>query len=234
MKHIDLLISARWLYPVIPSNTLLDHHSIAIDQGVIIDILPTDKALKQYQPHTHNHLNDHLIMPGLINTHTHSPMTLFRGLADDLPLHTWLHNHIWPAEQQYINPQSVHDSTSLAIAEMIYSGTTCFFDNYFFPETIAHCAESLGVRAHIGICILNTPTQWASSEQEYLHKAEQLLKNQPASNLATYALAPHAPYTTTNQTLTAIAELSNDYNCHVQIHLHETEDLSHALTSSSS
>src|SRR3989344_471614 len=95
---IDQLISARWILPIAPINTVLNHHSVAIHEGRIIDLLPTAEAEKKYQATTHQQLLEQALMPGLVNAHTHAPMNLFRGLADDLPLMEWLNNHIWPVE----------------------------------------------------------------------------------------------------------------------------------------
>ncbi len=131
--NVDTLISARWIIPVEPKNAVYENHSIAIKDGKIEAILPTEKAAGKYTANEEHHLQKHALIPGLINAHTHAAMNLFRGLADDLPLMDWLNNHIWPAEAKWVNPEFVKDGTELAIAEMIRGGTTCFNDMYFFP-----------------------------------------------------------------------------------------------------
>src|SRR3989338_1935974 len=128
--QIDTLVHARWILPIIPRNQLLEHHSIAVREGRILDILPTESAVKKYTAKNTLSRKQHLVMPGLINTHAHTPMNLFRGLADDLPLMDWLQNHIWPAEQKILNHASVNQGSRMAIAEMIRGGNPCFSEHY--------------------------------------------------------------------------------------------------------
>lgn len=132
-EEIDTLIEAKWIIPIEPAKIVLNQHAIAIDHGIIKNILPIAEASQRYQPQQTFTLNDHALIPGLINLHTHAAMTLMRGLADDLPLMEWLNKHIWPAENQYVNAQFVLDGTQLACAEMIKGGITCFNDMLFFP-----------------------------------------------------------------------------------------------------
>src|SRR3569623_764297 len=150
MEHVDTLIHARWLIPVEPDNTVLDHHSLAIKNGRIHAILATDEARQRYQGAVELELDQHALIPGLINAHTHAAMSLFRGLADDLPLMEWLNNHIWPAEGAWVNPEFVYDGTQLAMAEMLRGGTTCFNDMYFFPDETARAADAARTHAHAG------------------------------------------------------------------------------------
>ena len=156
-RSADTLIHARWIIPVSGNERFLDHHSVAIRDGDIIDILPTARAREVYEAVKHTSLDNHVLIPGLINTHTHAAMSLFRGLADDLPLMTWLNEHIWPAEQRWIGEQFVTDGARLAIAEMIRSGTTCFNDMYFFPDITAAVARQEGIRATVGIIVFDFP-----------------------------------------------------------------------------
>ena len=143
MTAVDTLIHSHWIAPVEPAATLYEHHSVAIHEGRILDILPSEQARATYQADIEHTLEGHLLIPGFINAHTHAAMTLLRGLADDLPLHDWLNNHIWPAEARWVNEEFVHDGTQLAMAEMLRSGTTCFNDMYFFPDVTARAAASL-------------------------------------------------------------------------------------------
>ncbi len=140
--EIDTLISARWIIPVEPADIILNRHAIAVHQGIIRDILPLPEAKQRYQPQQTITLDDHVLIPGLINLHTHAAMTLMRGLADDLPLMEWLHQHIWPTENQHVNAQFVLDGTQLACAEMIKGGITCFNDMYIFPQSSAEAASA--------------------------------------------------------------------------------------------
>ena len=125
---VDLIIEARWLLPVIPHNTLLERQAVVIKHGMIIDICAITTAHERYQTSETVQLNDHVLMPGLINLHTHAAMCLMRGLADDLPLMPWLQAHIWPAEAQLVSPAFVRDGTLLACAEMLAGGITTFND----------------------------------------------------------------------------------------------------------
>ena len=140
MKSVDLLLHADWVLTM-ENDKILPKHSVAIDHGKIVAVLPQSEASEQFSAKDEQHFDQHVLMPGLINAHTHTPMNLFRGLADDLELMDWLNNYIWPAEKAVINARSVETGTRLAIAEMIRSGTTCFSDHYFFPAEIAKVAD---------------------------------------------------------------------------------------------
>ena len=124
--NTDSLIHARWIIPVTPDNRILTHHSLAVRTGRILEILPTAEARDKYQAASVHDLPGHALIPGLINTHTHAAMCLLRGIADDMPLMTWLNEYIWPAEARWVSEEFVHDGTQLAVAEMLRSGTTCF------------------------------------------------------------------------------------------------------------
>ena len=160
MSNVDTLIHCRWIAPVEPAATVYEHHSLAIQEGRILELLPTAAAQTRYTADSEHDLDRHLLIPGLVNAHTHAAMSLFRGLADDLPLMTWLNEHIWPAEQRWIGEQFVTDGARLAIAEMIRSGTTCFNDMYFFPDITAAVARQEGIRATVGIIVFDFPSAW--------------------------------------------------------------------------
>src|SRR5574340_1225935 len=167
---IDTLIDARWVIPVEPARTVLPEHSVAVKGGRIVDILPTTDAHIRYRPERHHRLEQHALIPGLINLHTHAAMTLLRGLADDLPLMEWLRNHIWPAENRHLSGDFVRDGTLLACAEMLRRGITCFNDMYFFPAAAAEAALAAGMRAAIGLIVIEFPTPYASDAEDYLAK----------------------------------------------------------------
>ena len=221
--QVDSLIHARWIIPVEPANQTLVHHSLAIDQGRIQAIVPTAEARSQYQAKHVVELPDHLVLPGLINAHTHSPMCLFRGLADDLPLMPWLQDHIWPAEARWVDEAFVADGSQLAIAEMLRSGTTCFNDMYFFPDITAQAAMDLGIRCVVGLILLNAPTIWAADADAYLAKARAVHSAVQNQALVSTCLAPHAPYTVSDQLLrSAMADPQLPNRWHM--HIHETAD----------
>ncbi|MDH4135063.1 MAG: TRZ/ATZ family hydrolase, partial [Gammaproteobacteria bacterium] len=160
--------------------------------------------------------------PGLVNAHTHAAMSLFRGLADDLPLMDWLQNHIWPAEGRWVSAEFVFEGTELAIAEMLKSGTTCFNDMYFFPEAAAQAARDAGMRATIGLILIDFPTAYAQTPDEYIDKGLRLhdeLRNEP---LIRTAFAPHAPYSVSDGPLVRIRTVNNELNLPLHMHIHET------------
>lgn len=220
--NIDLLINARWVIPVEPDNTVLDHHSVVICDGKIVNVLPTVEAEKKYRAAETIILGSHALLPGFINAHTHAAMTLFRGLADDLPLMEWLEKHIWPAEAKWVGSEFVADGARLAMAEMLKSGTTCFNDMYFFAEDVAQVAREVRIRASVGMIVLDFPSTYAQSWDEYLQKGLKLHDELRNSELVSTAFAPHAPYSVSDEPLTKISILNNELNRPVHIHLHET------------
>ena len=219
---VDNLIHARWIIPVEPEFVTYDHHSLVINGGKIIDLLPTELAKQTYQGKTTEHLDNHALLPGLINCHTHAAMTLMRGIADDLPLMDWLNNHIWPLEQKWMSETFVKDGTDLAIAEMILGGTTCFNDMYFFPEITAKQAIHHNIRAKVGLIVIDFPSVWARNSDEYIEKGLSLHEQLRQSELCTTAFAPHAPYTVSDEPLQKIKTLADELELPIHIHLHET------------
>ena len=222
MQAISTLINARWIVPVEPEGLILEYHALAIDGGRILAILPQAEAATRYQAETCLMLDRQVLMPGLINAHTHASMTLLRGLADDLPLLNWLQDHIWPTEARWVDPAFVRAGTRLAVAELLCGGTTCFNDMYFFPETTAAVACEVGIRACVGLIALDFPTAYARSLDEYLSKGLALHEASRSEPLLHTALAPHAPYTVSTPALERIGRLATDLNLPVHIHVHET------------
>jgi len=222
MQTIDTLINARWVIPVEPDGQTLDHHSIAVHGGKIVEVLPTKDAAKKYRATETVDLKHHAVIPGLVNAHTHAAMSLFRGLADDLPLMDWLNHHIWPAEAKWVSPDFVRDGTELAIAEMLKSGTTCFSDMYFFPDVTARVCHDAGMRACIGLIMIDFPSAWAQNADEYLHKGLKLHDELRNSELVTTAFAPHAPYTVSDAPFEKIRMYADELDIPIHMHVHET------------
>jgi 5-methylthioadenosine/S-adenosylhomocysteine deaminase len=222
MQTIDLVIHARWIIPVEPADTVHEHYAIAIHDGRIIELLPSDSAKQKYQADSEQYLYQHALIPGLVNSHTHAAMALFRGLADDLPLMEWLQNHIWPAESRWVNEEFVHDGTQLAVAEMIRGGTTCFNDMYFFPDETARVADAVGMRAAVGLIVLDFPTIWAGGADEYIHKGLEVHDRYRNHPLISTLFAPHAPYTVSDSPLQRIATLAEELDIPIHMHVHET------------
>ena len=222
MIVVDTLIHARWVIPVEPESVTYENHSLVIDKGRILDLLPTNLAKQKYQATNTEILDSHALMPGFINCHTHAAMTLMRGIADDLPLMEWLHNHIWPLEQKWMGEAFVRDGTDLAIAEMLLGGTTCFNDMYFFPDVTAQQAVQHGIRACVGMVVIDFPTVWAENSAAYIAKGLDIhdqLRHQP---LITTSFAPHAPYTVSDEPLTKIRTYADELEIPINMHVHET------------
>jgi len=225
-----VLIQARYVVPVLPERKILEHHAVVIQGERIVDLLPGELARTRYPGAREVNLAHHVLIPGLINMHTHSPMTLLRGYADDLPLQQWLAEFIWPAEQRHVGPQFVADGTRLAIAEMLRAGTTCFNDNYFFPDVMAQTVSETGIRACIGLPVIELATAWAANVEECLEKGLDLLNRENRSPLVMFSLAPHAPYSVTDATLRRLSDLSAEYEAPVHLHMLETRwEVRHSL-----
>jgi 5-methylthioadenosine/S-adenosylhomocysteine deaminase len=221
-QSIDLLIEARWVVPVEPHAVVLENHAVAIDGERIVALLPIDEARAAYAPRERVELGEHALIPGLVNSHTHNPMTLLRGLADDLPLMVWLQQHIWPAEARVIGPEFVRDGVELAVAEMLRGGTTCANENYFFPDVIGATYRKLGFRAVVGLPVIQFPTAWANSQDEYFARAGEVHDSVRGDPLVSTAFAPHAPYTVSDESFERIRLQSDQLDIPVHLHLHET------------
>lgn len=218
----DIRINARWLIPIEPSGAVLEHQAVIIQGSRIAAILPIPDADREVHAREVIDLPDHVVMPGLINMHGHAAMSLFRGLADDLPLMSWLNDHIWPAEGRFVSEQFIADGTQLAMAEMLRTGTTTFSDMYFFPEIVAQIAHDSGMRAQVCFPLLDFPTVWGAGPEEYLSKGEALINAWKDSSYIMPAIGPHAPYTVSDAPLVEARELSEKTGARLQIHLHET------------
>lgn len=224
MHSIDLLVHPQWIVPVEPHNTVLTCHSIVVNGGKIIDILPRNQAITQYQPIAKEEINleNQVVLPGLINTHSHAAMTLLRGLADDMALMDWLHNYIWPTEQKWVSAQFVADGTRLAVAEMLRGGTTCYNDMYFFPDVVGNVTQEIGMRASVGLVLFDFPTAWGKDPAEYFEKGIRVIEQFQESSLITCAWAPHAPYTVSDAPLQETLERAMQYHIPIQMHINET------------
>jgi 5-methylthioadenosine/S-adenosylhomocysteine deaminase len=203
---------------------VLEGHAVAVRNGRIEAVLPTAEAAARFPSYESILLKDHVLIPGLVNAHTHAAMALMRGLADDLPLMRWLEEHIWPAERRHVSPAMVRDGTLLACAEMLRGGITCFNDMYFFPEASLEAARAAGMRVALGIIVFEFPTAYASDAADYLRKGLALRDRQGEDPMVSFCLAPHAPYTVADATFRQIAMLAAELDLPVHVHLNETED----------
>lgn len=218
-ENFDLIVHAPWLITG-DGNKVLYEHSLCIRDGQIQALLPARQARRMSSTQVLE-LKHHILMPGLVNAHGHSAMTLFRGFADDLPLQPWLEQKIWPAEQRWVNEEFVRDGARLAIAEMLLAGITCFSDMYFFPDQVAEAAEDAHIRAQLACPVLDFATAWAREPDEYIRKTTALHDSWRSSSLVSTAFGPHAPYTVSDEPLRKIAMLAAELEIPVQIHLHE-------------
>jgi 5-methylthioadenosine/S-adenosylhomocysteine deaminase len=219
---VDLLIEPRWLVPVEPHGVVLEDHALVVDGDRIVDLLPRPEARVRYAPRERVDLCAHALIPGLVNAHTHNPMILMRGLADDLPLMEWLERHIWPAEAKAIGPEFVRDGVELAIAEMLRGGTTCCNESYFFPDVQAATYRRLGFRAMVGIPVIEFPSAWARGREEYFDKGLAFHDEFKGEALVGASFTPHAPYTVSDESFERIRVLSDQLDVPVHLHLHET------------
>lgn len=222
MQHVDQLIHARWVIPVEPAGDVLPAHTLVVRDGRIAAVLPTVVAERDYAAPRVVHLPRHALLPGFVNAHTHAAMSLFRGLADDLPLQTWLEAHIWPAEARWADREFVRDGTRLAVAEMLLGGTTCFNDMYFFPDEVAAVASEAGIRAVVGMIVIGFPSAWARDAHEYFANGQAVHDRYRGHPLIRTAFAPHAPYTVDDDALRLIAVRAEELDVPVHMHVHET------------
>ncbi|SDY97212.1 Cytosine/adenosine deaminase [Lysobacter sp. yr284] len=218
----DLSIEAGWVVPVEPHAVVLEDHAVIVSKGVIADVLPIAQARQRYAPAQTVGRPESALIPGLVNAHTHNPMTLLRGIADDLPLMEWLQGHIWPVEAAVIGPQFVEDGIALSIAEMLRGGTTCANENYFFPDVQAAVYKRHGFRARVGLPVIDFPTAWAKTSDEYFDRAGEVHDLWRDDALVATAFAPHAPYTVSDANFERIRMLADQLDLPIHLHTHET------------
>jgi len=219
----DLRLDPEWLIPVQPAGVVLQRHSLLIKGGRIAAILPWKDA-DAWCAAEQLSLPGHALIPGLVNLHTHAAMTLLRGYADDLPLMTWLREHIWPAEGRWMSPEFVRDGSRMACLEMLRGGITCFNDMYFFPEATLEAAVTAGQRVAIGLIVIDFPSAYAADPDGYLQKGIDIRDAWKLEPLASFCLAPHAPYSTGDRTLEKVATYAAQLDLPVHMHVHETQD----------
>ncbi|SHO48875.1 amidohydrolase family protein [Desulfopila aestuarii] len=220
MQQPSLIVSGKWFLPGSTQAGLLLQHGLAITGDTITEIAPTATLLEKYPESRRLHTEHGLIMPGLINTHTHAPMCCFRGIADDLPLMTWLEEHIFPIEAQ-LTPEIVYQSALLSIAEMIKSGTTSFCDMYLFAKEVARAAAETGIRAWVGEVLYDFPSPcYGQLENGFAYIAElfQHYRNHPLISITT---DPHSVYTCAPKLLSRLGQVAADTGSLYHTHLSE-------------
>ena len=217
-------VEAGWVIPVEPAGTLLRDHTVVISGDRIVSVQPARKARQDHPDAEWIALPGHVLIPGLVNLHTHAAMSLMRGLGDDMALMEWLNQRIWPTEMRLASPDFVYDGTLIACAEMLRGGITCFNDMYFFPEAAARAALYTGMRAALGIIVIEFRSPYANDAADYLSKGlktRDALKHEPSLS---FCLAPHAPFTVSDATFERLLVYAAELDLPVHIHLHETRD----------
>lgn len=222
MDHVDTLIAARWIIPIEPFGTVLEHHAIAIRDGRIVAIEPENKARERFSTHRFVARPNHVLLPGFVNTHTHGAMTLLRGAAESARFDQWLKEQVWPLEQRWLDAEYVRDGTELAIADMLTSGTTCFADMHLYPEVVAQTAADTKIRACIASPIVDFATTWAGSTDEYLDKGLRLHDEYRNDPLVSTMLAPYAPWAVSDATLRRVQRLADELESPVAMHVNES------------
>lgn len=222
MESVDTLVTARWVVPVDPAGCVLDDHAVAIRGGRIVAVLPTAEARARFDATAILERRSHVLLPGLVNAHTHAAMVLLRGRAENLPLGRWLRSTVWPLERRWVDPEYVRDGTTLAIAEMLRAGITCFADMHLWPEVVAQAAAAAHMRASVGLVVAESATRWASTADEYIDRGMHLRDEYKGDPLITTHFAPHAPYSASDATLTRVRRLADELDLPVAMHLHET------------
>ncbi len=221
MQTCDLRLDAGWIVPVEPAGAL-GQHALIVDAGRIIALLPATEAELRFAAREHVAMPRHVLLPGLVNAHTHGAMSLFRGIADDVPLQVWLERHIWPREARFVAPDFVYDGARLAAAEMLRSGITCCNDMYFFPDASARAFLELGMRAMLGLPVLDFPTPYAADADAYLARGLEIRDALKHEDRLAFSLSPHAPYTVGDATWQKIVVYARQLDLPIQTHLAET------------
>lgn len=220
---VDYIICGDYVLTMDEDLALIRDGAVAVKGSAILDAGTYKEISQKYQSSNVLKGENRVVLPGLINTHTHAAMVYFRGIADDMPLTEWLNKHIWPAENRWLSPQFISDAIELACLEMLRGGVTTYNDMYFFEDAAGEAAKRLGMRAVLGSGILDFPSVSAKTTDEYLENAERFVHNWKGDELITPCIAPHAVYTCGPETLKKSKSLAEKLGVPLHIHLSETE-----------
>ncbi|HPM03069.1 MAG TPA: amidohydrolase family protein [Candidatus Cloacimonadota bacterium] len=222
MKNCDLIIDNACVVTVDDQNNILENHAVIITDGLIVEILSSEHVNGKYLAKTYIDAKNQILMPGMINMHTHIPMTYFRGLADDLPLNVWLEKYIWPNEAKYISDSFIYDASIHGIAELIKNGITQFNDMYFIPTQTANACVKAGIRAVISDIGLDFPMGDFHQPDQCFEKIRNLKESYQNEDHVRFSLGPHAIYTCSEETLKKCRDISQKENVLIHMHLSET------------
>jgi 5-methylthioadenosine/S-adenosylhomocysteine deaminase len=223
-RTVSLIVVGGSVITENASHQVFSPGAVAIDGTDIVDVDSPQAIAARYTAAQTINAPDDIVLPGLVNTHTHAPMVMYRGLADDMALMDWLQKILFPAEAKTVSPEFVRTGTRLAALEMIESGTTTYADMYYFEEEIAAVTRQAGLRGVLGQTIIDFPVTDAKTPAEGLARAERFIQAFRGDSLIVPAIAPHAPYTVSRANLEASAALGRRYGVPVIIHVAETED----------
>jgi len=221
MQEVDIIIKNGLVITIDSNSTIYSKGHLVIDKGVIVEITDDESVLTNYQSKKSIDASSKLIMPGFVNTHTHTGNTIYRGFADDMPLKKWLEEYIFPVESKFCTIETVRLSAQLSIIEMLRGGTTCFSDMYYFEDEVAKVCDEIGMRAELGETLLDFPSPTAPNSDVAIDYTEELITNWNAHELVTIAITPHAPYTCNDDTLVKSKKLAEKYD--VPYHMHVSE-----------
>jgi 5-methylthioadenosine/S-adenosylhomocysteine deaminase len=221
--NVDYIICGDYVLPMDEGLTVIKDGAIAVSGTNILEVGTSKEISKKYASEAIIMGEGKAVFPGLINTHTHAAMVYFRGIADDLPLKEWLENHIWPAENRWLGPEFISDATELACLEMLKGGVTTYNDMYFYEDAAGKVAKKIGMRAVLGVGILDFPSKSANTTDEYFANAESFIKNWKGDELITPCIAPHALYTCGTESLKRARRIADKYDIPIHIHLSETK-----------
>jgi len=223
LQEVDLMVIGGIVLTADEDWNIYEPGAVAVDGGAIVGLGPREEVERAYRGREQIDASGRLVMPGLLNAHTHAPMTLFRGIADDVPLETWLHKYIWPAEAKWVGPEFVRLGTQLAAAEMIRSGTVLFCDMYFFQDEVAQVCKEAGIRVVIGEGLVDFPNPDYKTSEEGLQRNEYLLRKWGNDSLVVPSIQPHSPYTASSSLMQAGKELADRYGVPYLLHVSETQ-----------
>ena len=220
--HVQTVIEAGWVMPMNPKGVVLPQHSVLINEGKIVSVVPSAET-EGIEADEVIRLPDHIVLPGFVNAHTHAPMHLLRGMGADLPLMDWLQTKIWPAEGKLMSPAFCYEGSLIAGAEMLESGITCASDHYFFSEDVARGLTEAGLKCSVSGIVIGFPSAMAKTTDEYIACAEKLFerfKNDPKVRVT---FGPHAPYPVDDVALIKVRELAQKHNAYIHMHVDETQ-----------
>ncbi len=219
--HVQTIIEAGWIMPMTTKGVLLEQHSVLVDEGKIIDIIPTQQA-QSIEACECFRLPNHIVIPGMVNAHTHAPMHLLRGMGADLKLMDWLQTKIWPAESKLMSHEFCYEGSLVAGAEMIESGITCASDHYFFSEDVARGLTQAGLKCSVSGIVIGFPSAMAKNTDEYIRCAEALFEKFQNNEKVRVTVAPHAPYTVDDDALIKVRDLAQKHDAYIHMHVDET------------